>query len=133
MISAMESPPADSPGFLHSVRALADSVLATVQDRVELVSVELQEEKRRLIQIFIWISAAIFTGMMAITFASITLVYLLWDSARLAALGGLTLVYGGAAVAIVVSFRRYLRRQPPPFAATLQEIKTDRACIRTES
>jgi uncharacterized membrane protein YqjE len=70
---------------------------------------------------------------MAVTFASITLVYLLWDSARLAALVGLTLLYSGAVVAIVVAFRRHLARQPRPFAATLQELKTDRACIRTET
>lgn len=129
----MESPPSASPGFLHSVRSLADSLLATVEDRIELISVELQEEKYRLIQVFIWISAAIFAGMMAVTFASITLVYLLWDSARLAALGGLTLLYTGAAVTIVVAFRRHLARQPRPFAATLQEIKVDRTCIRAES
>jgi len=127
----MESPSSTAPGFLHSVRSLADSLLATVEDRIELISVELQEEKFRLIQVFIWISAAVFAAMMAVTFASITLVYLLWDSARLAALGGLTLLYTGAAVAIVVAFRRYLARQPRPFASTLGEIKVDRSCIRT--
>lgn len=129
----METPPAASPGILHSVRTFADSLLATVEDRIELISVELQEEKLRLIKVFIWISAAVFTGVMAITFASITLVYLLWDSARLAALCGLTLLYAATTVTIVVAFRRYLGRQPKPFAATLSEIKVDRTCIRTES
>ena len=120
-------------GFVHSFRALGDTLLGSVQDRLELLSIELQEEKFRLIQTFIWISAAVFTGMMAITFASLTLVYWLWDSARLAALGGLTILYGCAVAVIVVAFRRYLARQPKPFAATLSEIGTDRACIRTES
>jgi uncharacterized membrane protein YqjE len=118
-------------GFVASFRALGDVMLATASDRIELISVELQEEKFRLIQIFIWISAAIFTGMMAITFASLTLVYLFWASARLAVLGGLALLYATALLAIVISFRRFLARQPRPFAATLQEIKEDRACIRT--
>ena len=76
----MVSPSSASPGILHSVRTFADGLLGTVEDRIELISVELQEEKLRLIKVFIWISAAIFTGVMAITFASITLVYLLWDS-----------------------------------------------------
>jgi uncharacterized membrane protein YqjE len=104
-----------------------------VQDRLELFTVELQEEKFRLIQTFIWISAAVFTGMMAITFASLTLVYLFWESARLAVLGGLTVLYTGALVVIIISFRRYRARQPSPFAATLHEIGEDRACIRTEN
>ncbi len=126
----MEIPSTPSAGILDSVRTLADSLLATVQDRIELISVELQEEKFRLIQTFIWISAAIFTAVMAIMFASITVVYLLWDSARLAALIGLTAVYAAAAAAIVVAFRGYIARQPKPFAATLQEIKTDRSTIQ---
>ena len=129
----MVSPSSASPGILHSVRTFADGLLGTVEDRIELISVELQEEKLRLIKVFIWISAAIFTGVMAITFASITLVYMFWDTARLAALGGLTLLYTGAMVTIIVAFRRHLARQPKPFAATLAEIKVDRTCIRTES
>jgi len=126
----MEPATPASAGFLHSLRALGDGLLATVQDRLELFSVELQEEKFRLIQVFVWISAAIFTGMMAITFASLTLVYLFWASARLAVLGGLTIAYAGALVAIVIAFRRFIARQPRPFSATRQEIGKDRACIR---
>jgi uncharacterized membrane protein YqjE len=117
-------------GLLHSVRTLGDGLLASVQDRLELLSAEVHEEKLRLIQIFIWISALVFTGMMAITFASLTVVYLFWASARLAVLGGLAVCYAGALLALVVAFRRYLARQAMPFAATLQEIREDRACIR---
>ena len=120
-------------GFLASFRALGDVLLATVSDRLELFSVELQEEKFRLIRIFLWISAGIFAGMMTVTFASLTLVYLFWESARLAVLGGLALFYGAVLVAIIIAFRRFLTSQPQPFAATLQEIKEDRACIRTEN
>ena len=129
----METSTPASPGFLSSIRDLADSLLSSVHDRIELVSVELQEEKYRLIQVFIWISAAIFMGMMAITFASITLVYLFWETARIAALGGLTLLYTFALAGIIIGFRRYVARQPRPFSGTLQEIKLDRACIRTEN
>jgi uncharacterized membrane protein YqjE len=129
----MEIPSSPSAGILESVRTFADSLLATVQARIELISVELQEEKLRLIQTFIWISAAIFTGMLAITFASITLVYLLWDSARVAALGGLTLLYTAAMITIIVAFKRYVARQPKPFEATLEEIKADRSAVQTEN
>jgi uncharacterized membrane protein YqjE len=129
----MESSRGTASGVLGSVRILADNLLSSVQDRVELVSVELQEEKQRLIQIFIWISAAIFTGMMAIAFASFTVVFLFWETARVAALVGVTLVYTAAAIAIVMTFRRVLARQPRPFAASLQELKNDRSCIQTEN
>lgn len=125
------SPPPPPTGLLGSFRALGDTLVAGLQERLELLSVEVQEEKFRLIQIFVWISAAVFTAMMTLAFASLTVVYLFWESARLAALGGLTLGYAGALAAIVVAFRRYLARQPKPFAATLQELTEDRTCIRT--
>jgi len=119
-------------GFVSSLRSLGDGLLATVQDRLKLVSIEVQEEKFRLIRTFVWISAAVFGGMLTITFASLTLVYLFWETARVFVLGGLTALYAGALTVIIVAFRRYLARQPNPFAATLHEIGEDRACIRTE-
>ena len=125
----MHPPDPAPPGFLSSFRALGDGLITSLQDRVELVSLELQEEKYRLVQTFIWISAAMFVAVMALTFASLTLLYLFWENARLAVLGGLALLYAGAAVAIILAFRRYLARQPRPFAATIDELKEDRACI----
>ena len=129
----MENSSPASTGIMGSLRTLGDGLIASVQDRLELFSVELQEEKFRLIQTVLWISAAVFTGMMAVMFASLTLVYLFWESARLAVLGGLTVLYAAALIAIIIAFRRYLARQPSPFAVTLHEIKDDRACIQTRN
>ena len=53
----MQTAPSAPAGILGSFRLLGDSLLATIQDRLELFSVELQEEKFRLIQTFLWISA----------------------------------------------------------------------------
>ncbi|MBI3887134.1 MAG: phage holin family protein [Opitutae bacterium] len=129
----MPTDPPASPGFLASFRALGDGLLATAQDRLELFSVELQEEKFRLIQIFFWISAAAFTGMMTITFASLTLVYFFWESARLAVLGGLTAFYAVALAGLIVGYRRFVARLPSPFLASRQELREDRACIPKEN
>ena len=122
-----------STGFLGSLQQLGDQLVSAVQSRIELFSAELQEEKFRLIQNFVWISAAIFIGAMALTFASLTLVYALWETARLAALAGLALLYAGAFVAIIAMFRRHLAHQPRPFADTLQELAADRSCFRAEN
>ena len=126
----METATPGPAGFLGSLRSLGDGLLASAQDRLELVSIELQEEKLRLIRMFVWVSAIVFLGMMAVVFGSLTVVYLFWESARLAVLGGLTALYAGALVVIIVAFRRHLARQPSPFSATRQELGEDRACIR---
>lgn len=129
----MDQTPPGRPGLVDSFRSLGEGLLASVQGRLELLSVELHEEKFRLIQIFFWISAALFSGMLAITFASLTLVYIFWETARIAVLGGLAAFYVAAFAAIAFGFKRYLARQPRPFAATMQELQEDRACIRKES
>ncbi len=129
----MDSAPPVSPGFVAALGKLGDGLLAGVKTRVELFSLELQEEKFRLIQTFVWISAAVFTGVMAITFASLSLVYLFWETARLGVLIGLTIAYTVALLALIIFFRRFIARQPKPFADTLSELETDRACIRNPS
>lgn len=116
--------------YLASVRTLGDNLLAGVQERVELFSLEVKEEKYRLVQMFAWASAVFYLAMMMITFGSLTLVYMFWDTHRLAALAGLTGLYALMLVGTVIAFRRYLARQPAPFQATQQELEDDRECIR---
>jgi uncharacterized membrane protein YqjE len=126
----METESPAPPGMLGSLRTLAEGILSGAQERLGLISIELQEEKLRLVRTLFWISAVIFAGAMAATFASLTLVYLFWESARIAVLGGLALAYIAALIVLIVAFRRYLARQPGILAATLQELEEDRTCIR---
>jgi uncharacterized membrane protein YqjE len=127
----MKTAPPGPTGFVATLRTLGDHLLAGAQERLELFSLELQEEKFRLVRAFVWICAALFTGMLALTFASLALVYCFWDSARLAVLGGLAMFYAAALGAIILGYRCCAARQPVPFAATRQEIAEDRACITT--
>jgi uncharacterized membrane protein YqjE len=112
---------------------LGDSLVESIQDRVRLLGVELQEEKYRLIQTFFWISAVVFTAMMTALLASATLVYCLWQTAPLAALVGLTLFYSISLTAAIFRLRYFVAHHSQPFAATLEELEEDRACIRKPS
>lgn len=129
----METPPPDTPGLLRSLRTFADGLLGSLYDRIELLSLELQEEKYRLVQVFIWISVMVFLAILATVFASLVLVVIFWDTARVAVIAALAGAYLLALVAAAVGFRRYLSRQPKPFAATLGELKKDRECFRAKS
>ncbi len=129
----MESANAGSGRFVGAFRNLGASLLATVHDRVELVAIELQEEKLRLVQILIWIGTLFFLGLMTMAFACMTVLYIFWTTARLAVMVGLAVFFAGALVTVAIAFRRYLARQPKPFAASLREIGEDRACIQTEN
>ena len=119
-----------SSGVVRCLRVFGDTLLADAKDRVALFAVEFEEEKLRLIQTLIWISAAVFTGVMALTLATLTLVYIFWDGARITVLLGMTGCYAVSFVLTVVWLRRMMARQPGPFAATIAEIEEDRQCIR---
>ena len=129
----MDTETRSTSGLLGSLRALGNGLLAGAQGRLELFSIELQEEKFRLLKTVVWVGAAIFLGMLAVVFSSLALVYLFWDSARLAVLGGLALFYTGALVLVLLGLRRFLRHQPSPLAATRHEFGKDRECIRNGS
>jgi uncharacterized membrane protein YqjE len=126
----MDSTIPPSSGFMGSLRLLGDGLLESIQDRIRLLAIELQEEKYRLIQTFVWISAVIFTGILAAIFASFTLAYYFWQAGPLTVLGCLTLFYSLSLGAAILRLRHHISRHPKPFAGTLEELEADRACIR---
>jgi uncharacterized membrane protein YqjE len=119
-------------GLLGSLRGLADGMVGSVHDRLQLLAIELEEEKDRLIQILVWLAAIAALGFLALIFASLVLVFVFWETG-VAVVVGLAAAYIIGFVAVLMAFRRYLARQPKPFAATLNELQEDRACIREES
>lgn len=129
----MEPGAPGSSSLLGSLRGLADGVLRSAHDRVELFGLELQEEKLRLVQWVAWISAIVFLGMLATVFLSLALVIAFWDTAKVAVIVGLAAAYSALFAATVVAFRSYLKRQPKPFAATLQELRQDRSWVQDAS
>jgi uncharacterized membrane protein YqjE len=125
------SPP--SPGVITAARELLDGVLGSVHDRLELLAVEVQEEKFRLIQSFLWLGAVFFTGMLALLFLSLAIIYCCQGAGRLIALGAITAIYVTAAAGLALGARRHFAREPRAFDATLQEISRDRECIRPDN
>jgi uncharacterized membrane protein YqjE len=122
-----------SAGLAGLLKAIGRNLAAISRSRLELFSIEIQEERHRLIQGLIWASAAIFCGAMAFIMMNITLVYLFWENARLAVLLILTLFYTLLLAAIAIGFGRYLKKQRPPFADTIREFQKDYECFRGEN
>jgi uncharacterized membrane protein YqjE len=120
-------------GFRGLLQGVVANLAAIARSRLELFAIELQEEKQRLVQVLIWATAALFCGMMAFIMINVTLVYLFWESARLAVLISLSIFYTGALGAIAIGLKRYLERQPLPFSDTILEFQKDRECLRKKS
>ncbi len=129
----MSDSSSSSPGLLQSVRELADGLVGSAQDRLALLAVEFQEEKFRLIQQFLWLAAIFFSGLLAVGFLSLTIVYCCQGPARLVALVVLTVAYLAAFAGFILGARRHFARESRPFAASLHEMTRDRTCIRPEN
>jgi len=119
-----------SEGLFASTRRLLDTGLATVQERLELFSVELKEERFRLVELLLWAAAAAFFGVMALTAVTVAVVFLFWESARGYVLVAFCLIYLTAAVGSIVKLINKIKNGPVPFADSLSEIKKDRACLQ---
>jgi uncharacterized membrane protein YqjE len=119
-----------SKSLLISLRALLHTILGLVQSRVELFAVELQEEKLRVSQLVIWVAAILLFGLMAFIFLSFLLVVVFWEH-RVAVVLGLFLFYGLGAAGLALGLRANLRTTPLPFSATVEEIKKDRAWLKS--
>ena len=122
-----------SGGLFSSVRRVADTCVSSVHNRVELLAVELQEEKIRLVRLLLWTGAALFAAFLAITVITIAVVMVVPDDKRNIAVMGFGVVYALVAVVIAVKLRGEVRNAPPPLADTLSELKKDLQSLRSRN
>jgi len=120
---AENSPP--PVGILESLRKLGRTGVAVLQNRLDLFSVELEEQKVRLVKVLVLAGAAIFLGNTALLAVSATIVVLAGEQARAAVLVSLSVIYVLAATWACLALRKELRSAPPPFRDTISELKKD--------
>ena len=121
---------APRPGPLDSLHALGATFLALIGTRAELLVVELREEgERRKEMLVLAVTAALFLAL-GLLLVAFLVVVLFWDSYRLIAICGVTLLYLGIGAWALLTLRRKVRENPPPFAATLAEFDQDMELLR---
>lgn len=114
----------------ESIKGLAETGLATLQTRIELLAVEVKEEKLRVgCFLFDTVLAALFVGFGFIFLLGFITV-LLWDTHRLLALGVATAVLFLAGIWAASRASTRLRAGSQLFAASLAEITHDREALR---
>ena len=122
----MVEPTGHAPGLFSSLKRLWRVVLATAHNRLELLLVELEEERRRTIEALLLTVAVAVLGLMMLIVGSFALVVLCWEDHRLVALSGLILFYLLATVGAAWRLRVRLRNWQS-FSATVAELRKDKA------
>ena len=109
-------------------RHFARRLLAIGENRLELRTVEVQEERVRLLHAFLLALAAAAFGMLAGITLTAAVVVLMWERAPVATLLILTGIYG---VAAAVIYRRLtgMLHDWQTLSASLDQLRKDRACL----
>ena len=109
-------------------KRLARRLLAIGENRFELLMVEVQEERERLLHAIVLALGVAALGLLAGMALTGAIVVLMWEHSRVAALLVLTGLYGAAAVCLYRRLTRLLRDwQNLP--ATLDQLRKDHACL----
>lgn len=119
-------------GWLASLRRGGDSLLGLVQTRLELLAVELQEEKLRAIKLLVWFGVALTLLAAGLLVVIATLALWMWSIAGYLGLLGLAVLVLSGAGGILVWLRRQISAGPRPFTTTLSEFQKDREWLRTK-
>ena len=127
-MSTEPSPP--RPRLSESLHGIVDAGLQTAQTRLELLAVELQEEKLRLTGLALnTVLAGLLLGF-GLVFLMVFLTVLFWEEHRLLALGISTAVCIGGGLIAASNAARAFRSGTKLFSASLAELARDRAALR---
>ena len=118
------------PRLAETLRGAIDAGLQTVQTRLELLTVELQEEKLRLSAVALNIVLCGLLLGFGLVFLLIFLTVLFREEHRLLALGVATAACLGGGLLAATNAALELRRGSQLFAASLAELKRDRQAVQ---
>lgn len=120
-----------------SITAAAGRIVANVLDlartRLELAAIELQEGAHRLIGYLVWALTAAVLALFALALVVLFVLVLFWDTHRLAAVGGMAVLFIVGTLFAVAKLKAGLAARPPMLPATLAELRKDAAALKGEA
>ena len=111
---------------------IGTTLVAMARTRLELAAVEVQEEAQRVLGYVAWALLAAFLGAGALMLAALFVIVLFWDTHRLLAVGGMTLLFALGSVLAFFKVRGDLTNRGPIMAATLAELRKDAQAVKGE-
>ena len=117
--------------MLGPARELARTLLSFAETRTRLAATELEEQSIRLVEILLWVGAALFFFGIALLFVAVLIVLHFWDSDRLLAAGLIAALFAGAGVASTLIVRARMLARPKFLAATLTELQRDKERLQS--
>ncbi len=113
-----------------SVRGLAATLIELAQVRLELLSVEAQEEVLRVAGLLAYGAIALVCLALGLGFLAILITVALWDTHRLLALAVFTVLFLLAGLLAAWRARERVQRGSRLFSASIEELRQDREALK---
>jgi len=115
-----------STAFLAACRRLASALWEQAGIRVELLTLELAEERNRVVGVLVAIATIVVGAALALAFAGLAALIAAWDSPYRVTVAVLFAVgYGVIAIGAAMTVRHLLGRTSPLFRHSLAEWRRD--------
>jgi uncharacterized membrane protein YqjE len=120
----------DHISTVGTLRRLGETIVSTLHNRLELLTLELKEEKYWLVGTLLFAAFAIVFALLSVVAILVTVAFLTPASARPWVMLGICVVCLGALAFSVLGLMKKLKR-PAPLTETLNELKKDMECLKT--
>jgi uncharacterized membrane protein YqjE len=114
-------------GLLASIRRFGATLVALIRTRIELLSTEVEVELQRALIILLWMMLALLFAGLTVLMFTVTLLVVFWDDHRILVASLITLA--SAITTAVTAYLAYVRVKHKPrfLAASIEELRRDRA------
>jgi uncharacterized membrane protein YqjE len=113
-----------------NINRLASTFVDMLQTRLELVSVELEEELTRFSTYFIYALVALYCAGVAVSLGIFLVIAMFWDEHRIAVLLWLIGLFGAISIFISARLRKQFLNKPRLLEQSIAELKKDTELIR---
>jgi len=116
----------ESGGLMESLKRMAGTLLVIFQTRLELFSIEMEEERLNIKQMLLYASIALLFFALAIILLTAFVVVVFWDSYRLQVLASFAGLYFVAGLLAWNALHRVANKKSQLFSASLAALADDR-------
>lgn len=109
-----------------SIKKMGGALAGLVQGHLELIGIEIQEERARVFKLFLLASISLILGLLILVGLSAAIVIAFWDSNPIAAILVLCALYAIALVICISRATHLAKESASPFQATVEELARNR-------
>jgi len=124
----MEAPSTNGPHLGDATKRIAQRMFVIFENRLQLLMVEAQEERERVLLAILLALCAVAFGLLAGVTLTVVIAVALWEYSHILALLVLATLYTSAALIFYSQLVR-LQRDWQSLPGTLEQLKKDRECL----